>query len=96
VLPINDNIEFDLIGVFCYTNNMKTQMPLPNWTHYRVVPEQVIKDHLVNFYKDLDWNRFCFDCTDYTQRVINYARPNWSAQQVEDFDIDTSIYIACL
>lgn len=74
---------------------MKTPMPLPNWDHYRVVPESVLEDAVRDFYRDSRWNAFVFDITDYAQRLVRRARPNMSAEQIENFLIDQSIAVAC-
>jgi uncharacterized protein (UPF0128 family) len=73
----------------------KQTMPLPNWEQYKIVPEDVIKEHLRTFWLEIDWNRFWFDCHGYTTKVIRLARPNWTDIQVELFDIDCSIYAIC-
>lgn len=75
-------------------NTTKQNMPLPNWTQYKIVPDSVIKEYLRTFYTEINWNKFCFNCQDYSAKVIRHARPTWTKEQIENFDIDCAIYIA--
>ena len=71
----------------------KQTMPLPNWTQYKIVPESVIQEYLRTFYIEMQWNKFCFDCHSHSSKVIRHARPTWTDEQIENFDIDCAIYI---
>lgn len=70
-------------------------MKLPDWSHYKVVPESVLKEAIKHYYDNIDFYHFMSggECNGYTQKLIRLARPNMSDKDLEDYDIDLSIEV---